>query len=56
MMIVEAADSYLNNSKCVTGSVIKQTAGPQLSLTFPYADLFVLSVTAAARAEVGRRR
>lgn len=24
MMIVEAVDSYLNNSKCVTGSVIKQ--------------------------------
>lgn len=24
MMIVEAVASYLNNSKCVTGSVIKQ--------------------------------
>lgn len=35
MMIVEAVDSYLNNSKCVTGSVIKQReSDPSCHLLF----------------------
>lgn len=35
MMIVGAVDSYLNNSKCVTGSVIKQReSDPSCQLLF----------------------
>lgn len=35
MMIVEAVGSYLNNSKCVTGSVIKQReSDPSCHLLF----------------------
>lgn len=40
MMIVEAVDSYLNNSECVTGSVIKQREpDPSCQLLF-YVDFF----------------
>ena len=57
MMIVEAVDSYLNNSKCVTGSVIKQReSDPSCQLLFLMQIFFMLSVKRAPWAEMGQKR